>query len=65
MQVSLDKTIELINKIPFFDGFNPEDLNQMAKLASFQKYPAGTTFFVMFKEELNPTLEIIFKYYHL
>jgi CRP/FNR family transcriptional regulator, cyclic AMP receptor protein len=40
MEVSLTKTIELIHKISFFDGFNPEDLKELAKLASFQKYQA-------------------------
>lgn len=41
MEVSIDKRLELINKINFFARFDVEDKKTMAELATFAKYDSG------------------------
>ncbi len=41
MEVSLDKKLELINKIPFFARFDNDDKLTMCQLANFQQFLPG------------------------
>ena len=56
-EVSVQKKLELLNKIPFFQDFSSEDLEMLADLTHIEQAKAGET--VVKEDSLNLTLRFL------
>jgi len=59
MKTSNEKSLELIQKIPFFQGFAEVDKELISTLCYFEQYPAGTV--IINETDINRSLYFLIR----